>query len=76
MMNNLLPPLEPKNAEGYCPECGNALDISGICYVCAERDIDEIKLRLQDVFVCKICGQPKYHSLLYGYQCHNPEHNR
>lgn len=35
----------------------------------------EAQERLQRVFTCQICGQPKTHHRLYGYRCHNPEHH-
>ena len=33
-MTSFLHDLDMHNAEGYCPKCGAALGISGLCYVC------------------------------------------
>jgi hypothetical protein len=64
---------EGRNAEGYCRKCGNSLDISGTCYVCAVND-EDFKATFERVFTCPICGQRKTHYRLYGYRCSNPEH--
>lgn len=62
---------------GDCIKCGNPLMADGTCYDCDSKSekIEALRKELRDVFTCKICGQPKYHSRLHGYLCRNPEHN-
>lgn len=40
----------------------------------SDKELQEMKAKLRDVFTCPICGQSKFHSRLYGYRCNNPEH--
>lgn len=40
----------------------------------SEDEQDEFKATAQSLYVCSICGQYKTHYRLYGYRCHNLEH--
>lgn len=35
---------------------------------------EKVNEQLRGVFFCKVCGQQKMHTRMYGYRCHNPEH--
>jgi hypothetical protein len=56
---------EPKNAEGYCKNCGQPLGISGICSICAVNKLGLI----WNVHKCAICGKEMAHHRLHGYIC-------
>ena len=57
-----------QRSEGYCKKCGAPLGLDGQCAACAMEQLGQ-------VFICQVCGQPKVHSRLRGYHCHNERHN-